>query len=64
MRKYLIATLLIVTSVTAIPTVLANTFPDCPTEDSTYCLWDSSTRGNGSGTSFIAFGEGVTWLLK
>lgn len=60
MRKYLIATLVIVASVSAIPV----SFPDCPTEDSTYCLWDASERGNKQGQSFIAFGEGVAWQLK
>jgi hypothetical protein len=26
----------------------------CATEDSTLCNWDSATRGNGKGSSFIS----------
>lgn len=29
----------------------------CPTEDSTLCYWDSASRGNGKGISFIAITE-------
>lgn len=27
--------------------------PPCPTEDSTNCIWDATTSGNGGGTSFV-----------
>lgn len=30
--------------------------PVCPTEDSSNCLWDAQTQGNGRGQSFIDVG--------
>lgn len=35
----------------------------CPTEDSTWCYWDATSRGNGNGESFIALWEGATIYL-
>lgn len=39
-------------------------FPPCPTEDSTMCYWDASTRSNGEGTSFIAFTDSISLHFK
>lgn len=36
--------------------------PDCPTEDSINCFWNSGTMGNGWGMSFINV-NGVTYYL-
>lgn len=36
--------------------------PPCATEDSTDCLWDADTRGNGEGTSFVDV-DGETYTL-
>lgn len=27
--------------------------PSCATEDSTNCVWDAATQGNGTGSSFV-----------
>ena len=35
-------------------------FQPCATEDSTNCYWNSSERGNGEGTSFIAFNDSTS----
>ena len=37
--------------------------PSCPTEDSTGCFWDASTRGNGQGESFYTDAKGNTYYL-
>lgn len=37
--------------------LLISLFPACPTEDATLCVWDASTQGNGTGTSFISLSE-------
>jgi hypothetical protein len=29
------------------------TLPACQSEDSTNCVWDAHTQGNGKGTSFV-----------
>lgn len=31
-------------------------FPPCATEDSLNCVWDASTMGNGTGSSFVDIG--------
>ena len=28
--------------------------PECATEDSTLCVWNAASRGNGAGQSFLA----------
>lgn len=42
--------------------VLAAPLPPCAFEDSTWCYWDASTMGNGSGRSFIALGDRPFYL--
>lgn len=37
--------------------------PPCATEDSTNCVWDAETQGNGQGTSFIDI-DGTTYPLE
>lgn len=37
--------------------ILFSVLPACPTEVSTDCAWDASTRGNSAGTSFVALGD-------
>lgn len=51
-----------VDTVKAAPKVITKTvtkvvpyLPPCKTEDSDNCIWDASKRGNGLGTSFIAY---------
>lgn len=34
--------------------ILFALLPACPTEDSANCAWDSSTRGNRRGMSFVS----------
>jgi hypothetical protein len=34
--------------------LLLYTLPQCATEDSTDCVWDAATQGNGKGVSFLA----------
>ena len=41
------------------PDAFANVLPACATEDSTWCYWDASTRGNGIGTSFVTLLDGL-----
>lgn len=36
--------------------------PACATEDSSNCVWDAQTMGNGTGTSFIDV-NGTTYDL-
>lgn len=31
----------------------------CPTEDSTWCIWNAAAQGNKQGTSFISLWEGT-----
>lgn len=40
-------------------TALVVSHNPCPTEDSTACYWDGSTRGNKTGESFVALTESV-----
>lgn len=37
--------------------------PPCPSEDSSNCYWDATTRGNGQGTSFVNL-NGVTYYAR
>ena len=37
--------------------ILVAILPPCATEDSTMCVWDASTQGNGQGHSFISLEE-------
>jgi hypothetical protein len=34
--------------------VLLAVMPLCPTEDSSWCVWDEDQSGNLTGTSFVA----------
>ena len=43
--------------------VLLSVIRSCPTEDSTYCLWDSTQHGNGQGNSILNLWEGFTLPL-
>ena len=36
-------------------------YTPCEAEDSTFCYWDASTRGNGLGQSFINIGGVNVW---
>jgi hypothetical protein len=38
-------------------------FPECPTEDSTMCYWDASTKGNGIGQSFLSLWDGFFIMI-
>jgi hypothetical protein len=38
-------------------TILLTILPSCASEDSSMCVWDSATQGNGQGQSFISLGE-------
>lgn len=40
-------------------TALHITSTPCPTEDSTLCFWDGSTRGNQTGVSYVALTETI-----
>lgn len=40
----------------------ASYLPPCLSEDSTNCIWDATTSGNGQGTSFIDY-NGQTYFL-
>ena len=40
---------------------VSHKLPACATEDSTNCVWDATTRGNGKGTSFVNV-NGITWV--
>ena len=42
--------------------ILLALFPACPTEDSTGCVWDAQTHGNGEGRTFLAIGETTIFL--
>lgn len=44
------------------PEQLGEVLPACPTEDSDGCYWDASTRGNGTGRSWVAI-DGEVWYL-
>lgn len=33
---------------------------NCPTEDSTWCVWNAASQGNGIGHSFVSLWEGFT----
>jgi hypothetical protein len=37
--------------------------PACPTEDSTNCVWDASSRGDGNGRSFVDI-DGVAYYSE
>lgn len=37
-------------------------FSPCPTEDSTWCVWNAEIEGNGRGRSFIALGNMIIYL--
>lgn len=37
--------------------------PPCATEDSDFCAWDATTRGNGLGRSFISW-EGEVYFTN
>lgn len=36
--------------------------PPCVTEDSSGCVWDASTQGNGIGMSFVVIDD-ITYYL-
>lgn len=55
MKARLAALLLAAAALTAAGLPVIST--PCPTEDSVQCYWDSSTRGNRAGHSFIALTE-------
>jgi len=38
------------------------TLPDCPTEDSNWCVWHADRQGNGQGSSFVVLGGLVLGL--
>lgn len=45
-------------------TLIMAVVPACPTEDSTSCVWDGPTRGNGIGPSVLIDHRGdpaLTW---
>lgn len=56
MKLRLLAATLLVAWAGATLGALQLTTP-CRTEDSTFCYWDGSTRGNHTGYSFIALTE-------
>jgi len=39
-----------------------NLLPECPTEDSSTCVWYADVQGNGQGNSFIDLGGNVFYL--
>lgn len=41
---------------------LGYVFPDCPTEDSSWCVWDAQHQGDGQGKSFIDINGHVFYL--
>lgn len=47
-------TLIIVGAI--VSATLPGILPPCVTEDATWCFWDASTSGNGTGLSFIDLG--------
>jgi hypothetical protein len=44
------------------PTAIAG-MPACPTEDSTNCVWDASSHGDGNARSFVDI-EGVAYYAE
>lgn len=36
--------------------------PECPTEDSTNCIWHADVSGNGEGSTFIDINGWVIYL--
>lgn len=38
-------------------TIMAVILPACPTEDSTWCIWDGRGQGNETGSVVINFSE-------
>lgn len=34
----------------------------CVTEDSSWCVWNAPTQGDGTGHSFIALQDSVIWI--
>lgn len=53
-RALIVAVALLAGYVLAVNPPCPNCLPPCPTEDSSYCYWDASERGNGLGRDFIA----------
>lgn len=45
------------------PVANGYTFPPCATEDSQWCYWDATSRGNRRGRSFVAGAEGQVIYL-
>jgi hypothetical protein len=37
-----------------IASLLFTLLPPCQTEDSSWCSWDATSQGNGTGTSFVS----------
>lgn len=59
----------LVIAVAPAPTVeraqaVAVELPACATEDSDNCYWDASSRGNGSGNSFVVRDGVVTFINR
>lgn len=59
----------LVIAVAPAPTVeratgVAVELPACETEDSDNCYWDASSRGNGSGNSFVVRYGVVTFVTR
>ena len=51
----LLAMLVVVGAVFATP---AN-YPPCPSEDSTWCVWNGAQQGNGEGSTVVNLWEGL-----
>ena len=43
---------------------LLTIFPQCPTEDSQWCVWDAQQQGNGTGNNVVALWSDVYFLVE
>ena len=50
-----IVSALVALGLSALIITTPSNWPECPTEDSTWCSWDASAQGNGQGSTVINF---------